>query len=220
MRVAGLISAPVNPLFEVLFETGVDEMSWDDLSKNKMPWPSVEEVHQYRKDVYKLVSNVITNLSEEQCQSVNQSSQLWALIMAFEHERIHLETSSVLMTEMSTKYLSFPSKFPQYHPAITDTAIVHDPVPGEHYPVNDYIPVESTVVQLGKSRSFPSFGWDNEYGHRTYEIPAFKASKFKISNGEFLEFVRDGGYARRELWTGALLKLCSNICCDIWLFML
>lgn len=49
LRVAGLLKEPINQYYEVIFETGVDEMSWDDLSKNKMPWPSVAEVHSYRK---------------------------------------------------------------------------------------------------------------------------------------------------------------------------
>jgi hypothetical protein len=30
MMLAGLIKERVNPTFEALFETGVDEMSWDD----------------------------------------------------------------------------------------------------------------------------------------------------------------------------------------------
>ena len=51
LRVAGLLRAPLNPYFEVIFETGVDEMSWDDMSKNEMPWPSVAEVHAYRAKV-------------------------------------------------------------------------------------------------------------------------------------------------------------------------
>lgn len=43
LRVAGLIDEPINPYYEAIFETGVDEMSWDDLSKNKMMWPSVAD---------------------------------------------------------------------------------------------------------------------------------------------------------------------------------
>lgn len=59
----------------------------------------------------------------------------------------------------------------------------------------------SQTITLGKPRDFPSYGWDNEYGSRSYDVPAFNASKFKVSNGEFLAFVKDGGYTRPELWT-------------------
>lgn len=41
LRVAGLLDTPVNEYFEHIFETGVDEMAWDDLSKNDMLWPMV-----------------------------------------------------------------------------------------------------------------------------------------------------------------------------------
>lgn len=51
LRVASLLKEPIDPYFEVIFETGVDEMSWDDMSKNQMPWPSVSAVHAYRKKV-------------------------------------------------------------------------------------------------------------------------------------------------------------------------
>ena len=82
LRVAGLLKAPINPYFEVIFETGVDEMSWDDLSKNKMPWPSVAEVYSYRKTVYKVVTDLIQSLTDEQCAGINQKSPLWALVSA------------------------------------------------------------------------------------------------------------------------------------------
>ena len=48
LRVAGLIEKPLNPYFEQLFETGADEMRWDDLSKNEMLWPCIQE--DFRKD--------------------------------------------------------------------------------------------------------------------------------------------------------------------------
>ncbi|MFO1425321.1 MAG: hypothetical protein U1F70_17075, partial [Candidatus Competibacteraceae bacterium] len=59
LRVAGLIEKPLNPYFERLFETGVDEMRWDDLSKNEMLWPRIQEVHAYRQQVYRTVRQVI-----------------------------------------------------------------------------------------------------------------------------------------------------------------
>ena len=32
-------------------------------------------------------------------------------------------------------------------------------------------------------------------------VPEFEATKYLVTNQEFHEFVRDGGYQRRELWT-------------------
>ena len=87
LRVAGLLSTPVNAYFEKIFETGVDEMSWDDLSNNGVPWPELAQVHDYRKQVYRLVASLIESLSDKEVSSIDTSSPLWALVMSFEHER-------------------------------------------------------------------------------------------------------------------------------------
>lgn len=42
-----------------LFETGVDEMSWDDLSRGRADWLPVREVHEYRKQAYEVIRDVI-----------------------------------------------------------------------------------------------------------------------------------------------------------------
>lgn len=69
------------------------------------------------------------------------------------------------------------------------------------YPANDMVSVPAGNVVVGKPLDFPTFGWDNEYGRREFHIREFKASKFCISNGEFLEFVKDGGYRKEEYWS-------------------
>jgi 5-histidylcysteine sulfoxide synthase len=204
LRVAGVLKNPINEYFESLFETGVDEMSWDDLSKNRMKWPSVAEVHAYRQEVYNAITKVIQRLSDSEVQSINQSSPLWSLVLGFEHERIHLETSSFLMNEYrNLKYLRNPEHFPAYHSSMDKNvdSTVREPMVGRDYPRNDFIDVATTDVHLGKPRDFPTFGWDNEYGSRVYKVPSFRATRFKISNGEFLDFVKENGYARRELWS-------------------
>ena len=97
-------------------------MSWDDLSKNQMQWPSVQEVKTYRQQVYQTISHLIMNqLTDEDCLTINQQSPLWALVMAFEHERIHLETSSVLIAELPIEYVRHPENFPSYYPSAVST---------------------------------------------------------------------------------------------------
>lgn len=203
LRVAGLLQKPINAYFEKIFETGVDEMSWDDLSNNGVPWPSLAEVHEYRKDVYEVVTKLISSLTDDKLSDINISKPLWALVMSFEHERIHLETSSVLINEMSLRYLQKPLHFPAYHASLrlAQPADTKPPVAGVHYPVNELIDMDAAEISIGKQTDYPSFGWDNEYGKRTFSVPKFRASKFKVSNGEFSEFVRSGGYSSSVYWT-------------------
>ena len=150
--------------------------------------------------MYATVSNFISSLSEDECSHITMQSPLWALVMSFEHERIHIETSSVLISELPLKYVRFPvGHMPPYFPHQKNSPM--DPQAGIDYPMNKMIPVEETEITLGKPITTPSFGWDNEYGHRSYQVPAFEASQFKVTNGEFLEFVKDGGYGASQFWS-------------------
>ncbi|EDQ91201.1 uncharacterized protein MONBRDRAFT_19935 [Monosiga brevicollis MX1] len=200
-RVAGLISAPINEYYEHIFETGVDEMLWDDLSKNDMLWPTVEEVRQYRQEVYDMIVDAIENHPAFDTISQLEASPFWALVMGTEHEKIHLETSSVLMRELPLSLLRRPDNFPPLHPshqsAPAPNVLVKE---GEHYPENEFLPVDAGLVTLGKPRDFPSYGWDNEYGEKQMHVKSFHATKYLISNGEFLEFVKSGGYLDESVW--------------------
>ncbi len=208
LRVAGLADAPIDPYYEQLFETGVDEMSWDDLSKNDMSWPSVSECRAYRREVHALVSRIIAThpgLADGHAP-IGPDAPLWGLFLGFEHERIHLETSSVLMRELPLELVRRPAEFPRLHPSaqVVDAATTapwRDPVPGRDYPANPLQDVPAGTAWIGKDETFPSFGWDNEYGAREARVEPFAASRHLVTNGEFHAFVAAGGYREPRWWT-------------------
>lgn len=203
LRVAGLIEQPLDPYFERLFETGVDEMRWDDMSKNTMRWPSIQEVHAYRQQVYRTVRHAIEThpgLASGH-PPITQDHPLWALFMGFEHERIHLETSAVLIHELPLNLVRRPAEWPKLHPSAGRQPAVFPPRLGRDYPANALIGVPGQPVTLGKPADWPSFGWDNEYGRRETTVQPFQASRQLVSNGEFHAFVVDGGYRERRYWS-------------------
>ena len=125
----------------------------------------------------------------------------WALVMCFEHERIHLETSSVLMRELPAQHVKPPERWPEVL-LRQDPQPNTRPQPDVHYPAkNPMNNVAASSVRLGKPRDWPSFGWDNEYGEDKRHTAAFKASQRLISNGEFYEFVASGGYLDDRHWS-------------------
>ncbi|KAL4172317.1 hypothetical protein KRP22_007481 [Phytophthora ramorum] len=203
--VSGLIHEPVNPYFEHIFEVGVDEMRWDDMSKNEMHWPHVADVLAYRREVYQLIRSVVETHPglEPGHEQITEDSPLWALQMGLEHERIHHETSSMLMLEHPVEFFQGTSLLPAYHDSLAhdEKDVALRPAAGVDYPVNEFVEVPAAKVQIGKPRDFPSFGWDNEYGHREVNVPACRANKFLVSNGEFFDFVRDGGYLEPSYWS-------------------
>lgn len=117
-RLAGIIDDSIDARLEVLLDVGVDENSWDDLSQDKKDWPSVEEVRAYRAKVYKLVCHVTSTRGDlfPLDRVITMQDKAWAIVMAFEHERIHLETSSVLIREL-------PHGLVRRHPAWPSPAV-------------------------------------------------------------------------------------------------
>jgi gamma-glutamyl hercynylcysteine S-oxide synthase len=45
------------------------------------------------------------------------------------------------------------------------------------------------------------FGWDNEFDLHVVEVPAFGIDALDVTNGQYLDFVRAGGYDDERLWT-------------------
>ncbi|HRH80953.1 MAG TPA: 5-histidylcysteine sulfoxide synthase [Thiobacillaceae bacterium] len=192
LNVAGLIDFRIHPEYESMFAIGVDEMSWDDLNGAHYDWPSVREVRDYRIRAREVVRDVIRRLPIT--LPVKWTDPAWAVLMGIEHERIHLETSSVLIRQTKLKYLQdtgtpihdFWRRCPEAGPA----------------PANGLLPVPRGRVHLGKPRDHNLYGWDNEYGRHEADIDPFQASRFLVSNGEFLAFVEAGGYREPRWWTG------------------
>ena len=180
-----LITERIDPHLESIFAVGVDEMSWDDLDDAHYDWPPVAKVQAYRDQVRALVLRLID--TAPLTLPVDWNNPWWAIVMGVEHERIHLETSSVLIRQHRLDYVR-PQ--PQW-PVCQDS--------GEA-PPNTLVGVPAGSVTLGKPFDSERYGWDNEYGHHTAEVPAFQASRLLVSNGEFLEFVTAGGYAHDAFW--------------------
>ncbi len=186
LTIAGVITTRINPKYESMFAVGVDEMSWDDLDERHYDWPTRQQVKAYRNQVRQLVDGLISTLPLT--LPISWESPFWAIMMGIEHERIHLETSSVLIRQLPIDQVL---QLPFWE--ICSEA-------GEP-PLNQLLPVPGGTVRLGKTKDHPLYGWDNEYGSHQAEVADFKAAKFLVSNREFLEFVEAGCYADRQWWS-------------------
>ena len=206
LRLAGLVSESTDLYLEKVLETGVDEMSWDDMSKNEMLWPSIQEIHNYRKNIYHIIKNLILNHPDiEKRTEKKLESPLWALWMGFEHEKIHFETSSVLIRELPIELVEAPLTWAPVHPSAKNKYNVF-PELEKDYKKNSWITHSSQTVTLGKSRNEKSFGWDNEYGQRKINLNEFQLTENLITNGEYYEFVKSGAYIQDQYWSSEGLQ--------------
>jgi formylglycine-generating enzyme required for sulfatase activity len=144
-------------------------------------WPDMSEVVAFRAQVKEAVIKAIKEMPDPRECPITMESPYWSLVMGFEHERIHIETSSVLIHQLPIEsVLNIPGW------RLGPSFALDGP---EDAPKNELVEVPETTVVLGKPKTFPSFGWDNEYGTRVVKVPSFKASAMLVSNAEFLPFV-------------------------------
>lgn len=181
-----MIGQRVDPYLESVFAVGVDEMSWDDLDDAHYDWPAIEAVQAYRDKVRSLVVGLIDNAPLT--TPIGWDHSWWPIVMGVEHERIHLETSSVLIRQQRLEYVR-----PRPAWRVKSTSATA--------PDNTLVDVPSGSVVLGRDAVGSRYGWDNEFGHRNATVPAFSASRLLVSNGEFLPFVEAGGYTELDYWS-------------------
>ena len=98
LRVANLIDERIDPRLESLLAVGVDEMSWDDLNDNNYDWPTPAEVKTLRDKTREVVDRFIREC--DFAMPINWDNPMWIVLMGIEHERIHLETSSILILSL------------------------------------------------------------------------------------------------------------------------
>lgn len=200
----------IDSKIESLCAIGVDEMSWDDLPGEDFDWPSVEEVRQYREKVLERVKCYIRDeLPLSPNSTIDWEHPAWVLMMCLEHEKIHLETSAVLIRQLPLELLKqdenniFVRNICKNYEGSPDDAMARLKEI-EYIQLSD----EPVKVQLGResvqfeSKQKCSYGWDNEYGSDEIEMaPGIKIGNRMISNAEFLEFIKNGGYEAEELWS-------------------
>jgi 5-histidylcysteine sulfoxide synthase/putative 4-mercaptohistidine N1-methyltranferase len=185
--VSKAIEERINPNFESMFAIGVDEMSWDDMDNRHYAWPTVDETREYRAKVKAFI------VDEIKSRPINlpitwEDDFWWIILMGIEHERIHLETSSVLHRQLDVSDV-VQDDFWRIHSDTNDST-----------PVNRLIDINKGKVSYGKSHSDDYYAWDNEYGEYSESIDAFKVSQNLVSNGEFMPFVKAHGYSQKSYW--------------------
>ena len=167
LMLAKMIDTRINPAFESIFAIGVDEMSWDDLNEKHYNWPSVPAVREHRNKAKEDILNVIDEMPLT--LPIKGDNPFWIIMMGIEHQRIHLETSSVLIRQLPLDEVvsgRFGERCPESGAA----------------PENEMIAVAGAKVMLGKPENHPFYGWDNEYGKYEESVEDFRASKYLISN--------------------------------------
>jgi iron(II)-dependent oxidoreductase len=166
------------PEFDHLFSFGIDPIDGGLPSDQPGDWPAMSELLSYRSRLRQELDAALANAPE--------SGDLVQLInIAIEHRLMHAETLEYMFHQ-----LPFDCKI---GPALQQAALVNRVTP-------EIINIPPGSVTLGLRRDSGEFGWDNEFEAHVVDVPAFSIDKYKITNGQFLQFIEAGGYQQRALW--------------------
>jgi ergothioneine biosynthesis protein EgtB len=167
-----------------LFAFGIDPVDGGLPSDVPTDWPAVSQVAQYNSRVRKALDEALTEPGIAAPGS-GESAEL-LLNVAIEHRLMHAETLSYMLHQL---------------PYAKKRVFTQTPVPERESVHPEMVAIPSGRAELGLSRGGRVFGWDNEFERHVVSVPPFSIDRYKVSNGEFLEFVQAGCYSDRSLWT-------------------
>jgi ergothioneine biosynthesis protein EgtB len=174
-----------HPEFDRLFAFGIDPVVGGLPNDQPSDWPSLDRVREY-------VRKIRNTLDEKLMSNTGGQRDGFALEtllnVAIEHRLMHVETLAYMLHQLPPE-----RKVPQ-------TA---SPNPLASPVTHPMIRIPGGAAHLGLKRGSGVFGWDNEFEAHTTQVPAFEIERYMVTNGQFLEFMGDGGYERGELWGDA-----------------
>ena len=175
-----------DPDFDKLFAFGIDPVEGGLPTDQPRDWPSSDRVRDYNKRLReKLDAAIRTAGAKDPTLACLEHGRL--LEVAIEHRLMHSETLCYMLHQLPVN-----RKFSQ--------PLAPLPPNPEHTLHNVEIPEGTATLGLAQSED-GQFGWDNEFEEHQIQVPSFAIDAFNVTNGDYLRFVRDGGYERRNLWT-------------------
>jgi len=168
------LAAPAfHPGFDRLFAFGIDPDATGLPQDGASDWPAVAEIVSYNARVRETLDRLLGQVPEQ------------LLHVAIEHRLMHAETFAYLLHNL------------EYEKKVRGTQGIQgiqgtQGIRRSHGSPNVLVP--AGAASLGRPAG-DGFGWDNEFLEHSVNVPAFVIGKYKVSNGEYLDFVREGGAA-------------------------
>ena len=177
---------PFDPAFKFLFNSYYETVGpqHDRARRGGLSRPSLDEVQAYRRHVDQAIGRML--------EAADANPAVASTItLGLHHEQQHQE---LLLTDIKHAFGSHPLQ-PAYQ------AVAPASVPARRAAVTPELAFrsfEGGVVWIGHQGG--GFAFDNEGPRHRCFLDPFAIADRPVTCGEYLAFMRDGGYARPELW--------------------
>ena len=174
---------PFHPAFVRLFNSYYNEVGepFPRSDRGLLSRPTVQEIFDYRAYVDEHMHKLLDNLDETAA-----SELAGAIEIGLNHEQQHQE---LMLTDIK-HVLSCNPLYPAYRESSVISGSVVTPL---------------RWVSFGEGLHWVGYGgggfsYDNERPRHRVFVHRFQLATRLVTNGEFLEFIEDRGYARPKLW--------------------
>lgn len=153
--------------------------------------PTVREVFQYRAHVNEAMRALLGEINEDQNHPAYP-----LIVLGLHHEQQHQE---LLVTDIKHVFWMNPLR-----PVYRERA----ELPQRVLPESAWKSFGGGVHRIGHQDE--GFSFDNELpAHREF-LEDFRLASRLVTNGEYLDFINDGGYKRSELWLSPGLAMVND----------
>ena len=184
----GLGRRGVDEHLETIFARGIDpESEAMSVARGNPAWPSRPEVRQYAEAADHLIEQAIqsADLDRPGDPMLDQARALWTIL---EHEEMHQETLAYIWHRVPYTLKRKPR---DYHTVSPSTAQAD---------VSSHARIPGGMATLGTDLHETAFAWDNERPPHRVHVNEFVIDVHNVTNGQFMEFVKAGGYRAPQWW--------------------
>jgi ergothioneine biosynthesis protein EgtB len=180
-----------DPHFQFLFNSYYKQLGSHPNrgSRGLMSRPSLDRVHAYRSHVDAAVLALLDYASAEVATLVE---------LGLNHEQQHQE---LILTDI--KHALWSSPLLPGHALLAPGSALPPPL--------TWIEIEGGIHLIGHEGA--DFSFDNESPRHEVLLRPFRIASRPVTNGEYLEFMQDGGYRRPDLW---LSDGWDKVCAEGW----
>ena len=176
-----------HPEYEKLFAFGIDPVDGKVPHDVPSDWPTTDQVIAYNERLRERIDKALRTPQRELPPLIADGT---LVNVAIEHRLMHAETLAYLMHPLPYAQKIRPDDYVSQSASRKAAHEITDRMA--------YIPAGAAT--LGMQREAHIFGWDNEFEETRVGVPEFQIRVFPVTNGEFCEFVRAGGYEKEQLW--------------------
>ncbi len=174
--------APYDERYDYLFNSYYDAVGprHARAERGLLTRPTVDRIFDYRRRIDDQMRDLFRRSTQDEALAAR-------IILGVHHEQQHQE---LLLTDLKHA-LSLNPMQPAYSDAIPSPSVgVVSPLQWHRF--------SGGLQEIGAEPG--SFCFDNELPRHRVFVPPFALAHRLVTNGEFLEFVRDGGYGRPNHW--------------------